>query len=423
MNDRMNILILHQMGDPRQWLFSVQELEYSIPVYAPEHNYIVHNAFLPLPSFVRDIEFHGVVLGPTFLCNRYNAWRLKKTLHRYSFLKEIDAVKLAMPQDDYDCSAILERWLIDWGVDRVYTVCPEHWDILYPTLSLQNKVQLGYTGYISDAMIERWKEPKKLQERSIDVSYRATKLPPNFGSIGNIKGIIGDIFREKVDVKGLNLDISTNIKDRIHGEHWLDFIEDSKCVLVSNSGSSLWDPEGEFRIKVNQFLRSHPGASFDDVKGNVFEKEDGEYVFTAISPRNIEAALAETVQICTPGSYSNIMLPDEHYVPLELDGKNAKDVGAFIRDNEKLCGIAKKCKEVFLSTPELQYRVRVKNIIETIAEGASKRHIVSARAKDLQLVKKYENRMLAMNTWFWPAVRTGRRAKRTVRSFLNRMRV
>ncbi len=412
MPDRLNILILHRMGDPRTWRSSVRDIEFCLPDYAPEHNYIVHNASLPLPDFVKDIEFHGIVLGPTFLCNRYHPPTLARTLKEYDFIKSSNAFKIAMPQDDYDCSALLERWVLDWGVDLLYTICPEHWDVLYPNLSPTRKIRLGYTGYVSDRMIDRFRHPKPFAARSIDVAYRASKLPPNFGHVGHVKGIIGDVFLAKAKNEDLVLDISTHHKDTIHGDKWLSFVEDSKFVLVSNGGSSLLDPEGEIRFKVDRYLALHPKASFDEVREACFPMEDGKWTFTMISPRNIEAALLETVQICTPGSYSGIMRPEEHYIPFEPDGSNFHDVLAMMHDTIKVGEMASACKEAFLSVKELRYSYHVQEIVEGIARGVSAKRIAGTGAKEMERhVRRYSEYSRRASRYYWPYRRLASRAK------------
>lgn len=401
------------MGDPKTWRSSVRDIEFCLPDYAPEHNYIVHNAAMPLPSFVKDIEFHGIVLGPTFLCNRYHPRILAKTLKEYAFIKESGAFKIAMPQDDYDCSAVLERWLLDWNVDLVYTVCPDHWDVLYPNLVTTDTLRLGYTGYVSDNMIERWSRPKRFASRTIDVSYRASRLSPNFGTIGYVKGIIGDIFLEKTIKEDFKLDISTNPKDIIHGDRWLDFVENSKFILGSNSGSSLLDPEGEIRFAVEKYLVYHPDAPFDEVKKSCFPEEDGKWIFTAISPRNIEAALLETVQICAPGNYSGIMRPGEHYIPFEPDGSNIRDVLAMMRDSGEVRRIASECKEAFLSVRGLRYSNHVQEIIEEIIRGVSKKRISGTNLMAMMhFEEKYNKYVGFFSQLFWPSRRFASRIKR-----------
>ena len=38
------------------------------------------------------------------------------------------------------------------------------------------EIRKGFTAYIKDTWIEKWKNPKKIDDRSIDISYRASNL-------------------------------------------------------------------------------------------------------------------------------------------------------------------------------------------------------------------------------------------------------
>ena len=115
----LNILVLHRLGDPRAWRTSVRDLEFLLPDHAPAHRYIVHAADQRLPQYITDLRFDGIVLGPTFLCARYARHTFGEVLRDYDFIKHSDAFKIAMPQDDYDGHAVLDRWMVDWRVDRV----------------------------------------------------------------------------------------------------------------------------------------------------------------------------------------------------------------------------------------------------------------------------------------------------------------
>jgi hypothetical protein len=389
--EKLNILVLHKLGDPRKWRTAVRDLEFMLPTNAPEHNYIVHATEIPLPDFVKEISFDGIILGPTFLCDRYSPRKFSKTLNKYDFIRTSDAFKIALPQDDYDCSAILDQWMVDWKTDLVYTVCPEYWPVLYPTFLPKNKIKLGYTSYISDYWIDYWQEPKPFAERRIDVSYRAGKLPPNFGRIGKTKGTIGDTFKSKISDFNLNvcLDISTDYNDFIAGSQWHEFMENSKFCLGSNSGSSLLDPYGEIRRKVEYFLSIKPTASFEDVEDECFPGEDGKYIFTAISPRNIEAALAKTVQITVPGEYSGILKSELDYVPIEADGSNISDVVGIMRDERKVQKIAEHCKESILSVDGLRSKNQTNEMINMICDHVCMKKIQGPSQKEME---KYINR-------------------------------
>src|SRR4051812_43055255 len=124
------------MGDPRSWRTAVRDLELILPTCAPGHDYIVHAAELPLPEYVKALPFQGIVLGPTFLCARYEPNVLAGVIRDYDFIRSSDAFKIALPQDVYDCSAILDRWMVDWQIDRVYSPHgAATWPVLFPSYS------------------------------------------------------------------------------------------------------------------------------------------------------------------------------------------------------------------------------------------------------------------------------------------------
>src|SRR3954470_12516499 len=183
------------MGDPRSWRSAVRDLEFMLPASAPGHDYVVHAAEMPLPAYVKDLPFDAIVLGPTFLCSRYDPRLFEQVSEDYAFIGDSTAFKIALPQDDYDCHAILDRWMVAWRIDAVTSACPvETWPVLYPSYSSTGTIRAGYTGYVSDQWIDAWRTPRPFASRSIDVSYRARKLPPNFGRIGHLKGVIGERF-------------------------------------------------------------------------------------------------------------------------------------------------------------------------------------------------------------------------------------
>ena len=305
------------MGDPNNWLESVRTLEYMFADARRDLNIVVHDSDVPFPNYMKDINYDLIVLGPTFLNNRYSRKKLKTIFLNFEFIKHSNACKVALPQDDYDCSEILEDWLIDWDVNLVYSVCFEHRFILYPRLNKKGIIRKGYTGYISEDWIDFWKSPKPTEQRSIDVSYRASKLSANFGSLGQLKWEIAERFLKAIEgLNNMKLDISIDPKDWISGKHWHHFLENSKFCLVTASGSSLLDPKGDIRFCANQFVAYNPNASFREIEMKCFAGNDNQNRYTALSPRNIEAALAETVQIATPGTYSELMQPYEHFIPL-----------------------------------------------------------------------------------------------------------
>ncbi len=405
----LRILILHRMGDPLQWRSSVRELELSLFEQRPEHTYIVHDVELSFPAFLKDMDYDGIVLGPTFLGVRRFPKLLKQMKKEYSFVEQSPAYKIALPQDDYDCGAILDEWLTGWKIDELVTVIDGYRDLLYPNYGKRGKIRLGYTGYVSDRWIEYWSAPAPFGSRKIDVCYRSKRLPPNFGRIGVVKGIIGDLFKEGVGDTKLIMDISTRMEDFIPGEKWNQFIGNSRSCLTANSGSSLFDPYGEIRRKVNEYVRDHKNAPFEEVERNCFPDEDGIHMMTALSPRNIEAALSETVQIAVRGKYSGILREDRDYLPLNDDASNAKEVEKMLSDDLFLKRISSSAKEAVLSIDALRYGNHLDRIIDGIT--MHKRSDFSSQKHDefVRLKNRYELFKPALGTMYWTAKRFAKR--------------
>jgi hypothetical protein len=271
-------------------------------------------------------------------------------------------------------------------------------------------IRQGYTGYIADSWLQRFRNPKPVEARSIDVSYRARLLPANFGRLGWVKGHIGQLFAAHPATAGLKLDISTRDEDLLAGPRWHDFVEDSKCCLATNSGSSLLDPVGAIRACVERQMIKQPGASFEQIEAHCFPSDDGRYLFTAISPRNIEAALAHTVQLATPGEYGGILDADTHYVPLQPDCSNAADVVRQMRDRQLLARIAGQARDAVLSVPELRAAHHASRLVAEIEDGVSRRRIQSSSSAEVQRVfARYHDEVTSTTDRFWHHQRRRRR--------------
>jgi hypothetical protein len=374
-----------------------------IPEARPDVDCVVHDTSIPLPWELAVFPWDLIVLGPTFLCARYNDSRFSQTLRDFEWVRDSKACKVALPQDDYDCSTILDDWMSDWSVDYIYNVCPNNWEVLYPKSSQNSEIRLGYTGYISDEWIRTWESPKPLGERPIDVSYRAAKLPANFGRIGQLKSDIAQSFLDRFpSTSKRELDISTDPRAVIPGVAWHRFMEDSKFCLVAPSGSSILDPRNEIRRCVQAFTALRPNATFEEIEKHCFPGIDGEHVFTAISPRNIEAALAQTVQIAVVDSYSGLLEPNEHYIPLDENCSNIDDVVAAMDDHALTERLRIRAKEAILSAERLRATAIVDEILSLAGISSTRMARVEPSRQEFQRVQSiHGEKVLSVSEKFW----------------------
>jgi hypothetical protein len=400
MTTKLNVLILHRLGDPRTWRESMVEKELCLPKFATGHNYLVHDFWLPLPNYVKDIAFDAIVLTQTFLGARQDPGMRARLDLVYGDLLRDSSYKIALPQDDYTCSGILDRFMSEWNVGVVYPVCANDWESLYPRYSNIGILKQGFTGYVSDGLIERTNFRKPIGERSTDVAYRAALHSTGLmGRMGQVKNEFGERFADASSGLTLCMDISTRPRDTILGTHWYDFIENTRCMLGVNSGSSLLDPEGLINERVFRYLGRYPKASFEEVEASCFPGQDGQHEFTAISPRNLECALFGTAQILAPGPYSGFFNPWEHYIPLEPDMSNFADVAPLFQDHAYLQAMATRCRDAILSYPQLRYGHHVAELIDEIQSHT--RVTDAERASSVPLIERHQHEMTELAPDFW----------------------
>lgn len=368
----MRILILHANEAFHETRRTSFNHAFALVKYAPQHQYTLQGVRQPVTERLRQSSFDVIVLDTTFLCWRWakprNLW-LDRILDEYGFVGRSDAVKIALPQDEYDHSEYLDEWLSAWKVDLIYSVCFEHRDMFYQRALSSAEVVEGLTGFVDESDLElmsRYALP--FEQRSVDVGYRARDLPAYFGRFGRMKAAIGDRFKERMSNSGLRLDISTQPEDTFAGDDWLKFLGRSRFTLGCESGSSLLDPRGAIRSCVDVHLQRNRDATFEDLERCCFPQQDMKRVYSAISPRLFEASIARSCQILVPGRYLGVLNADEHYIALSEDVSNADEILEKIADKKANLARIEACYQDLINNPRFRYSNFVKNLLQKIAE-------------------------------------------------------
>ena len=380
----MRILILHGIENVESARRTSINHAFFLPKYAPQHDYVFQGVNHPLDPSVEFGRFDVILIDTTYLCWRWakpRADSFDRILDRFAFVARSSAVKIAFPQDDYDHCAYLDDWLADWKIDIIATPYSRFSYLLLPRASAQADVHLSLTGYLdgADAMLAD-RVAKPFGERSIDVGYRARKLPAYFGSFGQLKADIASRFTQAAAGRGLALDISTREADSLNGDAWLAFLGNSRFTLGTPSGSSLADPVGDIRRKVNAFIAEHPGAAFEDVAEACFPGLDGVHQYDTVSPRIFESALAGTCQILSEGTYVPGMKPGEHYIQLDRDFGNFEDVWAEMANEAENERRIRATRALLLSDEGLTYRGLARNVLGWISDTLERRGVPFDRA-------------------------------------------
>jgi glycosyltransferase involved in cell wall biosynthesis len=319
----------------------------------------------------------GLELPPTFNINRYSAIVIHNTVS-YNIdnlrsidrllpvkLKDYDGVKILLKQDENYRFREIASYIGEIGFDVVFTCLPEEEiEKVYPR-AIVGRVKFirMLTGYVTPTLREFRSDN---QNRPIDIGYRGSIQPLDFGRLAFEKRKIGDDVNALLRDSGLRLDISNRWEDRIGGIGWLNFLSSCKATLGAESGASVFDLDGDLEVrckgaivKLGEFSPAHEYAEsylkfLSDIEGNV--------KYNQISPRHFEAIATRTLQILYPGEYSSIIKPGLHYLSLSRDYRNIDEVLSCVLDDSRRVEITSRAYEEIL----LNRNNWIESFIETV---------------------------------------------------------
>jgi hypothetical protein len=400
----VKILVIYFKLNIKKTRNTINEHLYSFRKYNDDTKFHYFNAINGIPRYLTFVKYDGVILHYTFLATRWSRNFFRGWSRSILRLKEIQGYKVAIPQDEYAETGILCQLFREYGVKTVFTMFwKEDYEKAYPStkVSLDHIVTV-FPGYVDEIKAEEVRNHYFTGgQRTIDLGYRARKLPYWLGRQGQLKQEVGEVFRHRTKGSGLRIDISTDDNDVFWGDEWYRFLCRCKAVLGCEGGASLLDATGEIREKVERYLQESPDATFEEVEKNCFPGLDYSIHFPSLSPRFFECAISETCQVLLEGEYGGIFLPGVHYVQVKKDYSNIDEVIELIRNEEYCTRIAANTYRDIVESGKYTYRVFVNEVIAHISEQVDK------GGKETAIEKKYFyvlGRYLSFREWFEPVL-------------------
>jgi hypothetical protein len=368
LNRKMNVMVIHAIDQFAQSRPTTLRNLWALEKYCDGARFYYHYFEDAISDALRSIPFDVVILDTTFLCMRWARPRsfFDGVKAKYSWLAASNAIILAFPQDDYDHAHILDDWLAEYGVTKVYSACPKYGDILYPRMWKAGRVRHILTGYIDDDDISTYASLQKpFEARSRDVGYRVRRLPPNFGTFGLLKSEFGRVFSRRASSRYI-VDISDDPMDTIVGEDWPAFLGDCRFALGCESGSSILDARGEIRDAVEAAIALDPSAPAEQIIQANSSIETASQEFSVPSPRLFEIAMAGCCPILLEGDYLGLIRPEEHYIPVRRDFSNIDAAIARMDDVGTAKAIAARYRDAILENESLRYKNWTKTVYDEI---------------------------------------------------------
>jgi hypothetical protein len=264
-----------------------------------------------------------------------------------------DGPKLLYIQDEYENTEIARRWIERLGIDAVFTCVPlDQVDKIYPRNRFA-KVDFveTLTGYVpEDASLDDYAKP--LADRRIVIGYRGRRLAHHYGRLGQEKIQIGVEVRERALKLGLPVDIEIDQSYRIHGNDWYRFLGSCRATLGTESGANVFDDDGELK----RLAGEHSSMPFEEFAKRYLEAHEGKVRMNQVSPKIFEAIRLRTALVLFEGSYSGVVEPDTHYIPLKKDFSNFDDVVRKISSLDYLEALTDRAYRDIIESGRWSYR-------------------------------------------------------------------
>jgi hypothetical protein len=248
-------------------------------------------------------------------------------------LRAFAGLKLLFLQDEYDTTESARRAIEYLGIQVVYTcVSDRHIADVYPPQRFPSVDFIPtLTGFVPIGL-----KPKvrPLRERPHLIAYRGRSLAYWYGDLGQEKLVIGQRMKQICQARGLTVDIEWDDTKRIYGEAWYDFLQSARATLGTESGSNVFDDHGDVRKAVEDALQHDPGVSYSDLRPTLIAPHEGRITMNQISPKVFEAIACRTALVLFEGTYSGVVKPNVHFIPLKKDSSNVDEVLTKLQDDD-----------------------------------------------------------------------------------------
>ena len=349
-----------------------------------KHEVLYVNVRFGFPKqLIERLRIDVILFHTMFLGLRWSPELFKKYARKCAALRSVGCVKIAMPQDEFLNTELLNDFILDYGVTDLWTCASEaDWPLIYDRID-RSKVRMRtvLTGYLDEDTVARINRKKRLGiQRDIDVGYRAWKAEYWLGAHGQHKARIAGVFEAACRARGLKADISTRNEDVLAGDAWFDYLLRCRSTIGVAGGASVLDRRGAIRHRVDTYLATHPGATFEQTREDCFRGQDPTLGLACISPRHLEACATETLQFLVEGTFNGILHPWRHYVPIESDYSNVGEALGILAHEEKMKEITTQAYRDIVASQRWSYRHFVEELEREVIDPPAG----SVRARVLQ---------------------------------------
>ncbi len=361
-----------------------------------------------IPPWIERLGIDLVVFHTTLLSQRWDPRGFKRARRKLRRLRGGTWTKFAVPQDEFLDTEALCDFLREFHVDHVLTCAPpDQWPVIYGELAAGpttfTRVLTGYLDAKTVARIDRLAHDDR--PRAIDISYRAWRPEYWLGRHAQLKSVIAEAFENEAARQGMTTDISVRPEDTLVGDAWLRLLLDSRWTIGVEGGASIIDRDGTIRQRTLEYVRLHPGASFEEVEAACFPGQEGSLDLMALSPRHLEACATRTAQVLVEGEYNGILEAGTHYLPLRRDLSNLAEICRAMQDDDLRKALADRAYRDIVASGRFDYHELARLIVPDTARRSGDQLNIGA-----PLLLAWESRQDRIS-WVWVALRQAIKGK------------
>ena len=330
---------------------------------------VVWNPYYGSHPDLADLEFDAILMHFSLFRPGIEPYWMSDPLREH--LKATGSYKIAQFQDEHHWCKKRFGFIDEFEIDCVFTMLqPPYAEQVYKRYTKVPKVVSHLPGYVDPRMVEAADSfSKPDEERRIDVGYRGRPIPAYMGRGSQEKIEIGTRFAERAAGTGLILDIATGEEDRIYGDDWYRFMADCRGTLGSESGVTCFDAEDEVLEQYERLSEGGREPTLEELERGALGRWDGKIPYRTIAPRNFEAAALWSCQILYEGSYSGLMEPMRHYIPLRKDFSNFDEVIERFRDPKVRRELTDNARRDLIDSGENTYERLIASFDSTLIDA------------------------------------------------------
>ena len=367
-NHISGVLLLYRRPISR-WFRDASTIDEHIAAFARHSRYAVHShdTELGYPSGLDASRFDAVVLHYSLFGGGAEGYPFSP---RFERTLDDEIYKVAFFHDEHTHCGQRFEFLNRHRIDCVFTCLEEaEFGAVYGSYTEVPVLVSHLPGYVSESLEQLPPAPLE-PERPLDVGFRARPLAPYMGP--DDKAEMGEGFAGRAAGTGLTTDIEVSHDSLLPGESWFEFMGSSRAMLGVESGTRTFDLEDEVLRDFERVATERGGPSevtLDDLDPAVLARWTDRVRYRTIGPRHFEAAALRVCQVLFEGSYSGLMEPMRHYIPVKRDFSNFDEVVERIRDEGLRRELAENAHRDLVASREHTYAALIAKLDAVLADA------------------------------------------------------